>query len=444
MMASGTTDLTRGNSTRQLIAFTLPLILGNVFQLAYNTVDTAVIGRFAGSVALAAVGTCDPVMSLLILGVSGMCIGASVIMGQLFGAGDEEQLRQEMRTTVTMGLIFALAVLAVGLPATEGILKLMQVQPEAMEAACLYLRIIFLGMPFTCLYNIYSAALRSLGDAKTPIHYLILAQLLNMALDLLLVWGLGLGVAGAAIATVAAEGLSAILCILHVDRHTPQLRFDWLHLGIHRQLARKTLSWGGLTALQQCSQPIGNLLIQGTVNGLGIVAAAAFSGVRKIEDLGLIPGRSVSNAITAFTAQNIGAEQYDRTEDGFWKGIRIELGCGVLVCAGVLLLRAPLMNLFTTDPAVVTEGIGYFALIGFGYWISCLTNGTQGYFRGVGKMRLVLFGTLTQISVRVIASLLLTPTMGISGVGLACILGWLTQLSWQAPVRYLTAKNLEK
>ena len=166
--------MTRGNILRQLIQFSIPLILGNLFQLSYNMVDTIVIGRFAGSTALAAVGTCDQVMNLLILGVSGICIGASVLMGNFYGAGDHEKLLEEMKTMVVIGLLFALIVMAAGIPLTGTIFALMRVRPEMMEEATLYLRIIFAGMPFTCLYNIYSAALRSIGDSKTPIRYLIL------------------------------------------------------------------------------------------------------------------------------------------------------------------------------------------------------------------------------------------------------------------------------
>ena len=156
-------DLTQGNIGRQLFSFTLPLIIGNLFQLAYNFVDTMVVGRFAGDGALAAVGTCDPVMNLLILGVSGVCIGASVIMSRFYGAGEGKKLRAEMEATLVMGLIFALAVMGLGVLLTRPILRLLRVPEEIMPDAVAYLRMIFLGLPFTCLYNIYAAALRSIG-----------------------------------------------------------------------------------------------------------------------------------------------------------------------------------------------------------------------------------------------------------------------------------------
>ncbi len=435
------TDMTKGNILRQLIFFSVPLILGNLFQLSYNMVDTIVIGRFAGSTALAAVGTCDQVMNLMILGVSGICIGASVLMGNFFGAGNREKLLEEMKTLVMIGLLFALAVMAVGIPLTGVIFTLMRVRPEMMDEATLYLRVIFAGMPFTCLYNIYSAALRSIGDSKTPIRYLVISCLINTALDLILVVGFHLSVLGAALATVIAQGCSAVLCIRYVNRHVPMLRIHWRTLRIDPSLAGQTLSYGGMTALQQCSQPIGNLIIQSSVNTLGVSAAAAFSAVRKIEDIGLLPGRSISSGITSFTAQNKGAANEERIQQGFIRGMGIEIAVGMAMCAVVLLLRFPLMTLFTKDEAIIADGVRYFDLIGFCYVLPCITNGLQGYFRGIGRMKTTLLATLTQISVRVAATLLLTPSMGISGVGLACVLGWAAMIAWELPLQIRLRKK---
>ena len=435
MKTNHVTDLTQGGVSRHLLSFSVPLMLGNLFQLSYNMVDTIVIGRFAGSASLAAVGTCDQIMNLLILGVSGVCLGASVLMGNFFGAGDQEKLLEELKTTVSIGLLFALLVLALGIPATGTLFRLMNVQPEALADAGVYLRIIFLSMPFTCLYNIYAAALRSVGDPQTPVRFLILSCLINIVLDLLLVAVFHLGVLGAALATMFAQGVSALLCILYVGRNVRELHFAWRTLHINWPLARRTLSYGGFTALQQCAQPIGNLIIQGTINTMGVSAAAAFSAARKIEDIGLLPGRSMSAAMTAFIAQNRGAGKEERVEQGFSKGMLLELAAGLLVSAVVLLLRAPLMSLFTVDAAIIRAGVTYFNVIGFCFFLPCLTNGMQGYLRGVGAMKISLFATLTQISFRVLSTLLLVPHIGISGVALACIIGWTAMLCWTLPYR---------
>ena len=435
-MANHVTDMTHGGIFRQLIRFSIPLMLGNLFQLSYNMVDTIVIGRFAGSASLAAVGTCDQIMTLLILGVSGVCVGASVLMGNFFGAGDRENLQEEIRTTVAMGLLFAIFVMAAGIPLSGAIFRLMHVQPEAMHDANVYMRVIFLGMPFTCLYNIYAAALRSIGDSQTPVRYLVVSCVINIVLDLALVAGFRMGVLGASLATAVAQGVSAVLCIRYVARNVPELCFPWRRIGINRTLARKTLSYGIFTALQQCSQPIGNIIIQGSVNTLGVATAAAFSAVRKIEDIGLLPGRSISVAITAFLAQNEGAKNHSRSNEGYLKGMLLEISAGVCICAVVLLLRTPLMSLFSEDASIVAAGIRYFDIIGFFYWLPHLSNGLQGGYRGFGAMRASLLGSITQISVRVIVTLLTVPTMGITGVGLACVCGWSAMLLWGLPWLY--------
>ena len=435
MTRSKAVSLTQGPILRQLIQFSVPLILGNLFQLSYNMVDTIVIGRFAGSTGLAAVGTCDQIMTLLILGVSGVCIGASVLMGNFFGAGDEKKLLDELKTTVTMGLVFAVLVMGAGLPLVPQMLQLMHIQPESMNEAQTYLRFILIALPFTCLYNIYAAALRSVGDSGTPVRYLVISSLINIILDLLLVAVFRLGVFGAALATAVAQGVSALLCVRAAAANFPMLRFPIRSLRADRSLAAKTLAYGGFSALQQCAQPIGNIIIQGSVNTLGVTAAAAFSAVRKIEDIGLLPGRSISNAVTAFTAQNEGAGNHGRTEAGFRRAVLLEAGCGILVSLIVILLTRPLMSLFSADPAITEAGVLYFSIIHFFYWLPCLTNGYQGYLRGTGHMATSLLATLTQISVRVAVTLLTVPVMGISGVGLACVAGWSAMLLWTVPMR---------
>lgn len=436
------TDLTHGNIIHHLISFSIPLMLGDLFQLSYNMVDTVVIGRFAGNASLAAVGTCDQIMTLLILGVSGVCVGASVLMGHFFGAGDRDQLLAEMKTTVSLGLIFSFLVLAAGIPLSGVFFRLMHLQPEALADATIYLRVIFIGMPFTCLYNIYAAALRSVGDSRTPVRYLILSCIINTLLDLLLVAVFHLGVLGAAMATSVAQGVSALLCIIHVSRNVRELHFPWRRLGINKALARKTLAYGGFTALQQCAQPIGNLIIQGSVNTLGITAAAAFSAARKIEDIGLLPGRSISVAMTSLVAQNMGAGDKKRVEQGFQKGMLLEACSGLLVCVVIFLLRGWLISLFSADQEIIRAGLDYFQIISFCYFLPCLTNGMQGYFRGIGAMKTTFFATLTQISFRVLTTLLLVPRIGISGVALACIIGWCAMLLWTIPWRQHLIKNV--
>lgn len=311
------TDLTNGNIKKSIIKFAIPLVVGNLFQLTYNAVDSIIVGQFAGKDSLASVGTADPVMNLIILGITGLCIGASVLMSGFFGAGDIERLHREVGTTFALGIVLAFVLLTAGVPFSDKILILMKVPNEILPDAVSYLRIIFIGMPFTCLYNIFAAALRSVGDSKTPIRFLVISSVMNVCLDVVFVAVLDFGVIGAGTATVIAEGISAVLCLIYIYRRVPILHLKSQDFVPDKELVKSTISYCGVTALQQCSQPIGKLLIQGVINTLGVSAIAAFNAVGKIEDFALVPQRSIANAMMTFTAQNDGAQKKERIKSGF-------------------------------------------------------------------------------------------------------------------------------
>ncbi len=422
------TDLTKGNITRHLISFTIPLILGNLFQLTYNAVDSIVIGRFAGNEALAAVGTAEPVMNFLIMGITGLCVGTSVLMSNFYGAGKLDDLKKEMGTCLRIGGIFAMLLFAGGILASGVILRLMQVPEDILGLSISYLRVIFIGMPFTCLYNIYAAALRSVGDSKTPIRFLAFSSVLNGILDVIFVAGFGLGVFGAGLATDIAESVSAIACMLYVYKKVPVLHISRLDLVPDKEFTRKTLHYGSTTALQQCAQPIGKLAIQGMVNTLGVSTIAAFNAVGKIEDFALVPERSVSTSMMTFIAQNDGAEEKERVRKGFLSGMTIETCYFVFICVVLLLFHRQMLFLFSTDETILSEGQRYFSVMAFFYFFSAMTNGMQGFFRGKKYMKVSLAGSLTQISVRVLFTFLLIPGLGITGIAFACAAGWIAML----------------
>ena len=420
--------MVRGGIAKSLVSFAIPLVLGNLFQLAYNAVDGMVVGRFAGDGALAAVGTADPVMNLLILGVTGLCIGAGVLMSNFFGAGDYAQLKKELAAMLALGMGLAGLILVLGLALSRPIFLLMQVPAEVMPEALLYMRIIFLGMPFTCLYNIYAAALRSIGDAKTPTAFLAASCVMNGLLDLLFVAVFRWGVAGAAIATDMAAMTSALACVTYTYKKIALLRLGRADLRPDRNLVGRTVRYGAATALQQCSQPVGKLFIQGMVNSLGVSTMAAFNAVGKIEDFALVPERSLANAMTTFTAQNDGAGRKDRVRQGLIRGLMLELAYFVFICLVILWLHRPMLGLFSGEAATLDEGSRYFRVMVFFYWLPALTNGIQGFFRGMKHMKVTLFLTLTQISVRVLVTWLVIGRLGITGIAYACAAGWVAML----------------
>ena len=424
--------MTQGSIARHLIAYALPLILGNLFQLTYNAVDSIVIGKFAVETALAAVSAANPVMTIVILGVSGVSIGASVLMSRFYGAGDEDALRREVATTIVFGAIASLVVFAVGWPLSVPVLRLMNVPDEILEMAARYLQVIFVGFLFTFQYNILAAALRSVGDSRTPVVYLALASVMNAGLDVLLVAGLRWGVVGAGVATVAAEGISALLCARHIYRKIPLLHLGLRELKIDRRLLGETVSSGTITALQQACQPIGKALIQSVMNAQGVSVIAAFNAVSRVDDFACIPEQSISSSMMTCIAQNRGAGEHARVGETLRRGMMIEAAYGVLICAAVLLVKEPVMRLFAAQDSMqmVSMGVDYLTLMAFFYILPGITNGIQGYFRGMGEMKTTLVATFIQISIRALVVAVLVPRVGLNGAAWACAIGWSAMLCY--------------
>lgn len=428
-------NMTEGNIHRHLINYSIPLILGNLFQLTYNAVDSIIAGRFIGKEALAAEGTASPVMNIVILGISGICMGASVLMSEFFGAGEKEKLKREMSTTVIFGFWFSLIVALTGAFFSKPLLALLQVPPELLDSASAYLAIIFLGAPFTYFYNAVSSALKSVGDSKTPLKFLAFSSILNAVLDLIFIGGLGFGIICSAVTTVAAEAASALLCIAYVYRKIPMLQLKRGEFSMDLPLLKQTLRYGSVTALQQSCQPIGKLLIQGAINPLGVDMIAAFNAVNRIDDYAFTPEQSISHGITTFVAQNRGAGRNDRIRTGFRKGLTLEAAYWVLICLVITLFKKPLVGLFVTEgnDSIVALGSSYLAVMAFFYIFPAFTNGIQGFFRGMGNMSITLIGTFIQTSLRVIFVYLFAPRMGMQGVAYACAIGWSCMLLAEIP-----------
>ena len=428
-------NMTKGNIPHHLVRYSVPLILGNVFQLTYNVVDSVIAGRFIGKEALAAEGTANPVMNIVILGISGICMGAAVLMSEFFGAGEHEKLKRQMATTVVFGCWFSLAIALCGLFFARPLLYALRVPEELLAMATTYLRIIFLGAPFTYFYNAVSSALKSVGDSKTPLKFLAFSSILNAVLDLIFIGGLGFGIVCSAMTTVIAEAASAALCIGYVYRKIPLLRLKRGEFCLDMELLKETLNYGSVTALQQSCQPIGKLLIQGAINPLGVDVIAAFNAVSRVDDYAFTPEQSISHGITTFVAQNRGAKQTKRIRRGFAWGLLLEACYWVLICATILLIRRPVLSLFVTesDQSLVEIGSRYLGLMAFFYIFPAFTNGIQGFFRGMGDLKVTLLSTFIQTSVRVLFVYLLTPSMGIQGAAVACAIGWSMMLLFEVP-----------
>lgn len=437
-------DMTVGAPHSHLWRYALPILLGNWLQLAYNAADAMIAGRFIGRDALAAEGAAGPLMNLVILAISGVCVGAGVLMSESFGAKNWDRLRRALATTVLSGLLVSCVVTVAGLVFAPALLRHLDVPAEIYGITCIYLRITFLGAPFTFLYNALAAGLKSVGDSKTPLKFLAFSSLLNIVLDVIFLGFLGFGIVCSAVTTVVAQVVSTVLAagyMLAKVRELCPAREQWR---IERGLLGQLLRYGGPTALQQAIQPVGKVLIQGQVNALGVNTIAAYNAVTRMDDFACIPEQGIAAAIATYIAQNRGAGKPERLRPGFAAGIRLEMGYWLLIGSITMALRAPIVSLFVTGEGtneIIALGSEYLFYMAFFYLWPGLTNGFQGFYRGVGKMYTTMVGTAIQVTLRVAGTFWLAPRYGIVGIAFACVTGWSAMLLFEIPYYFITCKK---
>lgn len=431
-----TKDLTTGKIMPILVNFTVPLVLGNLFQLTYNAVDSIIVGHFVGKEALAAVGICNPVSTLMILFLNGLCMGASILMGIQYGAKDYETLHRQISTTLLSGAVFSFFLTLVCVIFAVPILLLLQVDPSIMDMTVQYLRIIFLGLMFTFLYNFFSSTLRALGDSASPLYFLIISAILNIFGDLFFVIVLKAGSNGCAISTVLSEALCCLFCIIYIQKKVPILRLGKKWLVFDARLLKKTIAYGWASAMQQATVQMGKIAIQALVNTMGVSVAAAFAVVNRIDDFAITPEQNIAHAMTALMAQNKGAGKNDRMREGFRCGMILELVYGAAVMLICLGFARPLMSLFVKDEEVIGHGVVYLHLIAVMYILPAITNSLQGFFRGIGDLKVTLMSSFTNMTVRVIATapMVLLWNFGIEALPYSYLAGWIAMLLVETPL----------
>ena len=431
-----TKDLTTGKIMPILVNFTVPLVLGNLFQLTYNAVDSIIVGHFVGKEALAAVGICNPVSTLMILFLNGLCMGASILMGIQYGAKDYKTLHRQISTTLLSGAVFSFFLTLVCVIFAVPILLLLQVDPSIMDMTVQYLRIIFLGLMFTFLYNFFSSTLRALGDSASPLYFLIISAILNIFGDLFFVIVLKAGSNGCAISTVLSEALCCLFCIIYIQKKVPILRLGKKWLVFDARLLKKTIAYGWASAMQQATVQMGKIAIQALVNTMGVSVAAAFAVVNRIDDFAITPEQNIAHAMTALMAQNKGAGKNDRMREGFRCGMILELVYGAAVMLICLGFARPLMSLFVKDEEVIGHGVVYLHLIAVMYILPAITNSLQGFFRGIGDLKVTLMSSFTNMTVRVIAAapMVLLWNFGIEALPYSYLAGWIAMLLVETPL----------
>ncbi len=431
-----THDMTHGPILKLLVRFTLPLVAGSILQLTYNAVDSIIVGRYVGSLQLAAVGTSNPLMTLIIMFMQGISLGCSILIGQLFGHGETEKLQRQVSTAMLAGCAFSLFLSILIVPGAPVLLRFLQADEQILPYARVYLRIVACGLIFNFLYNFLSGTLRALGDSVTPLYFLALSAGLNIAGDLILVMWFHMGITGCALSTVLCQGLSCLLAWLHIRRKIPILDMGRKWFVFDRSLLKRTIQYGSVTAIQQSTVQAGILGVQAIVNTMGAAATAGFAAANRIDDFALIPGRSIANAMTTVMAQNTGAGRQDRVRKTVRTGILLETLFGIAASVVLFLIYGMCMRLFTADTEVLQEGETYLRLIAFMYVMPALTNGIQGYFRGIGDLKVTLVSSMLNMGMRFASCLLYVFVfhMGIEAVPWACFTGWVAMLAYETPL----------
>ena len=422
----GMTDMTQGRPARLIFFFALPLLVGNIFQQLYNMVDSIVVGRYVGTIALAAVGTGFPLIFMLSSLFMGLGIGATVMVAQYYGAQDHEKVRRTVDTIYTALVVGAIPLTVIGLLLTDPLLWLMNVPADTMADARTYVLIVFGGIVGTLGYNVNAGILQGLGDSRTPLLFLAIACVINIVLDLTFVIVFHMGVAGVAIATIIAQIFSWIFGIFYINRKYPMLQIHPFSFRFDRQLFSQLIRLGIPAGIQQALFSLGIMTLQALVNRYGADFIAGFNGANKLDTFAFMPIQSFCTAVTTFVGQNIGAGRMDRVRSGTRSALVMSWG----FCLGANLLLLPFgpvfMRMFSTSPAVIDAGMAYLNRVLPFYFLLALFFTLSSVMRGAGEMMIPMISSILSLWLaRVPAAYLLDALFGRDNMFFCYVVGWL-------------------
>ena len=381
----GVQDMTTGKPMQKLIQFSIPLLIGNLAQQLYNTVDSIVVGKYIGDTALAAVGTAGPILNLLLVLFMGIATGASILASQYFGAKDRDTLSRVVGTTIFLTVVSGLLVMVLGYFTSPVLIGLMTPPPDVAEGAVIYLKIIFLGILGGGAYNILSGVLRGIGDSVYPLLFLALACVLNIILDILFVASFGMGVAGVAWATIIAQFISGALCLIRLVRMKDIIDVNLRTLRPDQALTARLTQLGLPSGITQGLFSMSAIVVQSLTNSLGTAMIAANVAVMRVDGFAMMPNFTYGTAATTFVGQNIGARQVERARAGMRDLLKLAVGTAVALVACILLFGHFLVNMFTDTPEVIDIGISGLRWLSLGYIAFSVTCSLHGAMRGAGE-----------------------------------------------------------
>ncbi len=450
MKKGNTRVLTEGSPWRHIVALAIPLLLGNIFQASYNLADTVIIGRFAGPEPLAGVGVASPIFNLINALLIGLSVGSSILISQLFGGKKEKELPKAVSTILWISLLLAVILFVIGQILVGPLLRVLQTPAEDLPYATLYLRVILFGLIGSVFYNQLTGMLRGLGNTKVPMYILIFCCCINAGLDMVFIYFMGLGVVGAALATIIAEGLSAVLAAIYI-----RMRVPLLHIGgqryFDRSMFRSIFSLGLPMGFQQASISLGHVLLQGIVNPFGTALIAGYAAASKVDMFAVMPILALASAMSTFAAQNAGAGNMQRVKEG------TRIGCGiiVIVCIALAVIVCPLrnfwMSLFVSTaeypglaPQIILMGASMLAITPLFYWILGLVHGLLNAMAGVGDTMFAMVAMIIMMFLRVVLAWCFIHIGGMNEIGI-----WISfPISWAITllfvlVHYLRGKYIK-
>lgn len=389
-------DMTQGSIVKHIITFAFPLLLGNLFQQLYNTVDTWVLGNYVSNNAYSAVGAVAPVVNMLIGAFMGLSAGAGVVISQYYGAGKQEDVEKAVHTSIVLTLILSVFFTAVGLLLTPIMLGILNLHENATKDAQIYLSIYFSGLIGLMIYNMGAAILRAVGDSKRPFYFLVICALLNIGLDLLFVLVFEMGVDGVALATILSQGISAVLVIITLFRTKSCVRLSFSKLKITMPIMKKILGIGTPAALQMAITAFSNVFVQAYIThfDVGMPSPDYMSGwtsYLKIDQLLFLPMQSIALAVTTFVGQNLGKNQVERAKQGIKKALIISLSVSAVMMIPVLVFAPSIVGFLNKEPGVIKNGTMFLYWLTPFYLLCCFNQIYASALRGSGNSRIPMY-----------------------------------------------------
>lgn len=419
-------NMTEGNPVKLLIVFSLPMLLGNLFQQVYNLVDSIIVGRYVGANALAAIGATSSVGFLFFALSNGVGNGGGIITSQLFGAGEDERVKNAMANTAYLMLIMAAGISVLSYVLSGPVLRLLQTPAEIYDDALLYMHMTCIGVPLIAVYNYASSMLRALGDSKGPLYFLIFSCILNIGLDILFVRGLNLSVFGAALATIIAQLIAGLGCLTYALKMNPYFRMTKENLHWNNDMIWRSVRLGVPLSIQFSLIAISCMGLQVVVNGFGPVAIAAFTAVGRVEQVVHQPYQSLGAALSTYSGQNMGAKKHDRIIDGFRKSLLLMVLFTIIIFPIMQFCGKQIMSIFVEDMDVIEMGAKAMQITSYFYVTLGVIYISRGVLNGLGDAVFALINGLVEVITRITIPVFLTaiPTIGIWGVW------WATGLVW--------------